>query len=89
MIDIKIYDRDLVTAEAEQFVTNDESGGIVIFVGTVRKFTKGKEVVRLEFEAYKPMAIKEMTKIAAHSKLIFLLVELLFIIELVFYLLAE
>lgn len=68
MIDIKIYHRDLVTAEAEQFVTNDESGGIVIFVGTVRKFTKGKEVVRLEFESYEPMAIKEMTKIAEHIK---------------------
>ena len=68
MIDIKIYDRDLVAAEAETFVTNDESGGIVMFIGTVRKFTKGKEVVRLEFEAYKPMAIKEMTKIAEYIK---------------------
>ena len=68
MIDIKIYDRDLVAAEAESFVTNDESGGIVMFVGTVRKFTKGKEVVRLEFEAYEPMAIKEMTKIAEYIK---------------------
>lgn len=65
-IDIQLLERDLVAAEAEQFVTNDESGGIVLFIGTVRKFTKGKEVVRLEFEAYKPMAIKEMTKIAEH-----------------------
>lgn len=68
MIDIKIYHRDLVAAEAETFVTNDESGGVVMFVGTVRKFTKGKEVVRLEFEAYEPMAIKEMTKIAEYIK---------------------
>jgi molybdopterin synthase catalytic subunit len=71
MIDIKIYDRDLVAAEAEAFVTNDESGGVVMFVGTVRKFTKGKEVVRLEFEAYEPMAIKEMTKIAEAIKMKF------------------
>ena len=65
-IDIQILERNLNSAEAERFVTNDESGGIVTFVGTVRKFTKSKEVVRLEFEGYKPMAIKEMTKIAEY-----------------------
>jgi len=41
-----------------------ESGGIDIFIGTVRNATKGKNVVRLEFEAYEPMAIAEMQKIA-------------------------
>ena len=47
-----------------------QSGGIDVFVGTVRDATKGKPVVRLEFEAYKSMAIKEMEKIAgqAHNK---------------------
>jgi molybdopterin synthase catalytic subunit len=65
-IDIKIKETDLNSAETEAFVTHDEAGGIVTFVGTVRKFTKGKEVVRLEFESYQPMAISEMTKIANH-----------------------
>ena len=41
-----------------------QSGGIDVFIGTVRDATKGKTVVRLEFEAYEPMAIKEMQKIA-------------------------
>lgn len=63
-IDIKIYREDFTSTEAEAFVTNDNAGGIVTFVGTVRKYTKGKEVIRLEFESYEPMAIKEMTKIA-------------------------
>lgn len=40
-----------------------ESGGIDIFIGTVRNATNGKAVVRLEFEAYNKMAIKEMEKI--------------------------
>ena len=35
-----------------------------MFVGTVRNQTKGKRVVRLEFEAYGPLAEKEMRKIA-------------------------
>lgn len=62
--DIKIYHQDFSSTAAEAFVTNDNAGGIVTFVGTVRKYTKGKEVIRLEFESYEPMAIKEMTKIA-------------------------
>lgn len=41
-----------------------ESGGIDVFIGTVRNLTKGKKVLRLEFEAYEPMAIAEMQKIA-------------------------
>ena len=38
-----------------------------MFIGTVRNSTKGKPVVRLEFEAYESMAIKEMEKIAAQA----------------------
>lgn len=65
-LDIQLFDNDFDSTAAEAFVTNDESGGIVTFVGTVRKYTKQKEVIRLEFEAYAPMAIKEMTKIGEH-----------------------
>lgn len=63
-IDIKISSTSLNPTDANSFVTNELCGGIVTFTGTARKFTKGKEVLRLEFEAYEPMAIKEMTKIA-------------------------
>jgi molybdopterin synthase catalytic subunit len=44
-----------------------QSGGIDVFIGTVRNATKGKAVVRLEFETYKPMAIKELEKIAQQA----------------------
>jgi len=44
-----------------------ESGGIDVFIGTVRNATKGKKVIRLEFEAYEPMAIAEMEKIARQA----------------------
>ena len=63
-IDIQLSEDPITSIATEAFVTNEECGGIVTFVGTARKFTQGKEVVRLEFEAYEPMAIKEMTKIA-------------------------
>ena len=43
------------------------SGGIDVFIGTVRNQTKGKNVTRLEFEAYEPMALSEMEKIAVQA----------------------
>lgn len=61
---IKIFSEDFTSDGAEEFVSDAEAGGIVTFVGTVRRYTKGREVVRLEFEAYEPMAVKEMQKIA-------------------------
>ena len=45
-------------------LSDAQSGGICVFVGTVREFTQGEEVVSLEFETYKKMALKEMDKIA-------------------------
>lgn len=63
-IDIQILDTDLSAQNCIDFVTNPACGGINVFVGTVRNQTKGKSVVRLDFEAYKPMAISEMKKIA-------------------------
>ena len=46
------------------FVQDASCGGIALFVGTVRNKTKDKEVTLLDFSTYKPMAIKEMQKIA-------------------------
>ena len=63
-IDVKISSQPLNPNDTNAFVTNELCGGIVTFIGTARKFTQNKEVLRLEFEAYEPMAVKEMTKIA-------------------------
>ena len=45
-------------------VSDPSCGAIDIFVGTVRDQTKGKKVVRLEFEAYEKMALSEMAKLS-------------------------
>ena len=44
-----------------------QSGGINVFIGKVREVTKGKTVLRLEYEAYETMALKEMEKIAQEA----------------------
>lgn len=67
MIDIQLSDKTLNPQTCFDSVVSDSTGGIVTFVGTVRNQTKGKTVLRLEFEAYAPMAIKEMQKIAEEA----------------------
>jgi len=49
------------------WIMSPESGGIDVFIGTVRNATKGKPVLKLDFEAYEPMAISEMEKIAQEA----------------------
>jgi molybdopterin synthase catalytic subunit len=55
---------DLDLNEAYQYLQAPDAGGIDLFVGTVRDHAQGKKVVKLVFEAYAPMALKEMQKIA-------------------------
>lgn len=63
-IDIQLKQNSLIVSDCEQWVACPDAGGIVSFIGTVRQKTQQKEVLKLEFEAFEPMAILEMTKIA-------------------------
>ncbi|RMG84258.1 MAG: molybdenum cofactor biosynthesis protein MoaE [Bacteroidetes bacterium] len=64
MTDIQISSEPLQPQPLIDFVTTESAGGLSVFIGNVRNETKGKKVLRLEFEAYEPMAISEMKKIA-------------------------
>jgi len=61
---IEISASTLDLSACVDWVMAPQSGGIDVFIGAVRDVTKGKAVMRLEFEAYRNMAIKEMEKIA-------------------------
>ena len=61
---IEIYTTPLNVTNCVDWIMSPQAGGIDVFIGTVRDATKGKKVIRLEFEAYKNMAEKEMEKIA-------------------------
>ena len=61
---IHVTTEKLNLQECYDFVQDASCGGIALFVGTVRNKTKDKEVTLLDFSTYKPMAIKEMQKIA-------------------------
>ncbi len=67
MTDIQLQTTTLSEASCRHFVADDQVGAIVLFAGTVRNQTQGKTVLRLEFEAYAPMAVAEMRKIAEQA----------------------
>ncbi|WP_373517193.1 molybdenum cofactor biosynthesis protein MoaE [Pricia sp.] len=60
---VDVIDTSRVFAE----LSDPRSGGICVFVGAVREFTENEEVLSLEFETYKVMALKEMKKIALEA----------------------
>ncbi|PHB02269.1 molybdopterin (MPT) converting factor, subunit 2 [Bacillus wiedmannii] len=59
----EIVDIRIVVEEVTNKVARREVGAITTFIGTVRELTKGKRTLYLEYEAYKPMAVKQLTKI--------------------------
>lgn len=62
--EIKLIDSALQLDLAKAFVTSPTCGANVLFDGVVRNSKNGVEVTHLEFEAYEPMAILELEKIA-------------------------
>jgi len=60
---VSIVTRPINVSSILNEVSTPESGGIDIFVGTVRNHSKGKRVLRLEYSAYVPMAEKLMAEI--------------------------
>lgn len=63
-----LSDQPLSLDEAVREVASDEAGAIATFSGTTRAHSRGREVVRLEYEAYEGMAEEEMARIAAELK---------------------
>jgi molybdopterin synthase catalytic subunit len=49
-------------------VVPENCGAIVTLDGFVRKITKGRETLYLEYEGYEPMALKEMEKLVGQAK---------------------
>lgn len=65
MESVKIQSEDFsveaVISEIKKF--SKRIGGIVVFLGTVRDFSKGKHVDKLVYEHYSEMALKELEKL--------------------------
>ncbi|MXW65081.1 MAG: molybdenum cofactor biosynthesis protein MoaE [Bacteroidetes bacterium SB0662_bin_6] len=75
---INIQETPLSLEEVLEFLRVEEAGGIDIFLGTTRRWTEAeekttgeetdrRETILLEYECYKPMALKEMHRLVEES----------------------
>jgi len=60
---VKITRDELSVDEARKLVICPSAGAVSMFIGTTRDNFENKTVVRLEYEAYESMAVKEINKI--------------------------
>src|SRR5262249_60649621 len=60
---VLVVDRPLDLTEVIAAVSGEAYGGLATFSGSVRGETRGRRVVRLEYEAYRTMAEKVLEKI--------------------------
>jgi len=58
-----VVDRPLELGEVIAAVSSRGLGGIVTFTGTVREVSRERRVLRLEYEAYAPMAERSLARI--------------------------
>lgn len=55
------------SAKLLEFVTVPESGAVVLFLGTVREITAGRQTVALDYDAYPEMALVQMQQIVEEA----------------------
>lgn len=61
---IRIVHERVDVGVLERAVGDPGAGAICTFIGTTRENNAGRTVIRLEYEAYEPMALSEMRKLA-------------------------
>jgi molybdopterin synthase catalytic subunit len=62
---IEILDHELPSAEVIAAIKAGGDGAVCVFDGVVRNNTRGRETLYLDYEAYREMALAQMTQLAA------------------------
>lgn len=65
---MRISDHTIEPDTLRESLTDDAAGGFVAFEGWIRNENEGQEVLRLEYEVYGPLAIKEGDRIIEEAK---------------------
>ncbi len=66
---VRLTREPLVLADLVARVRTKECGGYVTFSGDVRDHASGKRVLALSYEAYEPLAEKELRRLASDAEL--------------------
>jgi molybdopterin synthase catalytic subunit len=59
----RIVDHQIDAGELGKLVLTDADGAVCTFLGVARRYSRGREVVHLEYEAYPEMAEKKLAEI--------------------------
>lgn len=65
---VKLQQEKLDVTKIIELVTFPDCGAISNFIGITRDNFENKKVIKLEYEAYEPMALKEMTNICTNIR---------------------
>lgn len=64
----RVLSEPIDAAAVASRVSGPHNGAVITFVGQVRNLSRGKKVAYLEYDAYAPMAEKEMRRIADEAR---------------------
>jgi molybdopterin synthase catalytic subunit len=65
---IALTDQPIDVAAVLASVQDDGAGAVNTFIGTVRNQSTGRRVVRLDYEAYDKMAVRQMELVAEQAR---------------------
>nr|WP_232102704.1 molybdenum cofactor biosynthesis protein MoaE [Gimesia aquarii] len=65
---ISISDQPIDYTATTERVRSNECGAVVLFLGTVREMTAGRQTVALDYEAYPEMAQKTMQQLITEAR---------------------
>lgn len=64
---IEITNQTIDTDKVLRSVQSHQAGASVLFTGSTRQFTRGKETLKLDYECYEEMAIKKMEELRCQA----------------------
>ncbi len=65
---IELTESDIDHEALTASVRDSACGAVVLFLGTVREFTQGRQTDSLAYEAYHEMAIRELQRLVAEAR---------------------
>lgn len=65
---IQLTDQPIDVPALLHHVQRAEAGAVVLFLGTTRQFTAGRETASLAYEAYGEMALKELERLEREAR---------------------
>ena len=65
---IELTEHPIDTNTAVDHVRHPEAGAVVLFLGTTRELTAGRQTVALDYEAYNEMAERQLADLEAEAR---------------------